>query len=141
MANELLTIDIDSGALLAALQRVGVSIEGRLKLIARGTANRVAMEAKARVARATGETLEGIVVEESQDGAGYVVVSRNRRMPNLPIWIERGTKAGKPGSHTQAPRPFFEPAAQLEAGPHAQRVYAAVVHGEVVYSQHQSTPR
>jgi hypothetical protein len=87
------------------------------------TATNIQREAQARVARATGETMRGIVVREGANHRpGWAVLATNPRMPNLPLWIERGVKKGKPGSHSSDPRPFFYVSADLEAVAHDRRM-------------------
>jgi hypothetical protein len=68
-------------------------------------------------------------VWEAPNGTGYVVVATNRRMPNLPLWIEAGIKQGKPGSHTDPGDPFFYPAVRLELNAHTRRIHEAVARG------------
>ena len=65
-----LTASVESTALIAALDRLGVSVETYTKPTAKITADNIAREAKARVARRTGETAAGIVVDEDVLGPG-----------------------------------------------------------------------
>lgn len=111
-------VDVDNAELLAALDTLGDAAKPYMDRAAYVTANRVVLEAKARVRRRTGETQRGIVVEESFLG-GYVVVSGNDRMPTLPHWIEKGTKF-------QDPRPYFDPSVELERSAHNERVADAI---------------
>jgi hypothetical protein len=90
------------------------------------TADAVIAEYQRRVRRDTGETAEGAQKDKLRDGTGYFVSVRNRRMPNLPEWLEFGTKQGKPGSHTQQASPAFWPAVQLEVMHHDRRISDAV---------------
>lgn len=88
-------------------------------------------EAVARLRRqlgpnATGETEAGIQSRAAIDGNGYIVESGNDRMPNLPLWIDKGTKKGRPGSSTQAARNFFFVSAELEKGAHRRRISDAL---------------
>lgn len=137
-----LTIDPDVTALLAALDAFPEAMLARhLKPAARVTAVNVEREAKARVARRTGATAEGIHIEEAHDGSGYVVLpdfgpdvtfswhtmkrsgrSHTQRVTrnNLPAWLEFGTR------HMRE-RPFFFAAARLEEGAHDRRMRQAVV--------------
>ena len=90
-----------------------------LDAVAKESAENIAAEARARVARATGRTQRGIKVEEAHDGTGYVVVSKRQPMPNLPLWIEGGTVH-------QPARPFLHAAAALERGPYVRRLRQAL---------------
>ena len=143
------TIEIDDRALLAALDRVGPAVEKYLKRAAKVTADHIQGEARRRVARRTGKTAEGIEVREDYTRFGYVVVTsdvlsneehtrrqgyrtaklRNATYANVPhvgLYLENGTIQGKPGSHTSAPRRFFDVSAQVEQGPHRLRVAEAI---------------
>lgn len=112
-------VEVDNAELLAALDSVGDYAEVYLDRASEVTANRIAIEARSRVARRTGKTQEGIVVEESYLGSGYVVISARQPMPNLPHWIEKGTKF-------QEARPYLEPAIELEREPHRGRIAEAI---------------
>lgn len=118
------TTDVDARGVLAALDRLGAAADRYVKAAAKETADAVAREMTARLARqlgpdATGETVRGIVVVEDASGTGYLVVATNARMPNLPFWLEQGTKH-------MAARPFFYASALLEEGPHRRRIVAAL---------------
>lgn len=121
-----LTITVDRDALLKAMTNLGPAALVFTKAAARETAENIVREAQARVARATGETAAGIHAEETRNGDGYVVLDTNRRMPNLPLWLEFGVKAGKAGSHSAVARPFFFISAELERGAHDRRMTEAV---------------
>jgi hypothetical protein len=97
------------------------------------TANNVIAEYRRRVKRDTGETSEGAQKDKLKDGSGYFVSVRNRRMPNLPLWLEAGTKQGKPRSHTQPAAPAFWPAVELEVIHHERRINDAV--GEAIVAE------
>lgn len=120
---------MDTGPVLAALARLGDSALKYTNPASEVTADNLIREMQARVRRATGETADGIQKFPMHSGEGYVVVVINRRMPNLPLWIEGGTQQGKPGSHAMPAAPFFWPSVQLEAGAHEQRISAAVADG------------
>jgi hypothetical protein len=115
----LLTIDADATAVIAALDRLGPVAASYVKAAAKETADRIATEAGGRIARRTGHTAEGITVEETRNGQGYVVFVKNPETPGLPLWIEFGTKF-----HTA--RPFLFASARLEEGPHDRRVREAI---------------
>lgn len=118
---------VDASGLLSALKRLSTTTALRYtKPASRVTATRVQLEAQRRVKRATGQTAEGIGVVEMNNGEGYVVYASNRRMPNLPQWLEYGIQQGKPRSHTQAPNPFFNVAVRLELNAHERRISDAI---------------
>lgn len=147
---------LDDTALLAALERLGSSVERYTKPAAKVTAQNVQREAKARVARRTGLTAEGIVMREDYAGVGYVVVTSDviaekrdasarvaaggmrphaaykwasrayYQAPHVGLWLEQGTLQGKPRSHTAAPRPFFDVAAEVEQAAHGRRMRDAI---------------
>lgn len=122
-------IDVDTQDLLAALAALPAELAPLLKAVAKQTAENIAREARARLQRqlgphATGETVAAITVEEIP--GGYMVWVPLPRMPNLPLWIERGTKRGKPGSHTSPARPFLYASALLEAGAYRRRIVDAI---------------
>lgn len=128
------TFELDTAAVLAAFRRLPDEIQRRALPACETTANNIAREAEARLRRqlgpnATGATAEGIDVSPLRSGDGYVVVSRRyaeARKNNLPIWIEKGTKQGDPGSHTSAPRPYFYVSGELEVDAHERRVLEAM---------------
>lgn len=135
------TIEVDTRELLAALDALPDLVLSNLKAASKITADNIAREAKGRVARRTGETAEGIHVEESYSGDGYVVLmgdavspaetkSRERRglktaksnlhqTKHTGIWLEFGTKF-------MTKREFFFPSARLEESAHNRRAREAV---------------
>lgn len=88
------------------------------KAASRVTADRVDAEATSRVARRTGATAEGIIVEETHDGTGYVVIATNPNTPGVPGFLEQGTAK-------MTKRPFLFVSAALEIGPHERRISEA----------------
>ncbi len=95
------------------------------------TAEAIATEMRARLARAlgpnaTGQTVAAIHVRPAYDSNGWIIIVERDPMPNLPFWIEKGTKAGEPRSHTAAARPFFYPSIALEINAHQRRLEAAL---------------
>jgi hypothetical protein len=114
----LLTIDVDSAALIAALDGVATAIEARLKIEAKLTADNIDREATARVRRRTGQTAAAIVVEETHKGDGYVVMVGNDRH-HIGSYLEHGTKF-------MTAKPFLFASARLEEAAHDRRVRAAV---------------
>jgi len=134
-------IEVDTRELLAALDAIPAAILLNLKAAAKITADNIAREAKSRIARRTGETAEGIHVEESYGGNGYVVLmgdvvsgqetasrqarglksakSKLHQMKHVGIWLEFGTKH-------MTKREFFFPSARLEEAAHDRRAREAV---------------
>lgn len=115
----LLTCDVDTAALFAAMDALGAKAETLVKGAARETAERITQEARGRVRRATGATAAGITIEETHDKTGYVVFVQRPDNPGLPGWIEHGTKF-------LPSRGFLFVSARLEEGPHWRRVSDAV---------------
>lgn len=150
------TFTADDRALLAALDRLGASVEKYTMPAAKVTADNVKREGRARIARRTGATAEGILVREDYAGTGYIVATQDvvlegqrtttqgkamgmrpgdarkwaaRRYTqdkHVGLWLEHGTIQGKPKSHTAAPRPWLGPAADVEQGPHGRRMRQAI---------------
>jgi len=123
------TATLESASLLAAFDRLPDTILKYTKPASKVSADSIQREMQRRVRRDTDETARGIIVDEMHNGTGYVVVATNRRMPNLPLWIEAGIKQGKPGSHTDPGDPFFYPAVRLELNAHTRRIHEAVARG------------
>lgn len=120
MAEPLAEIEIDTAALLSALDRLPEVMQERyLKPAAYATAQNIKREAQRRVARDTGQTFAGIGVTEDRSRDGYVVFALRDEFPNLPIWLEFGTKH-------MAARPFMNVSALLEESAHGRRVATAV---------------
>lgn len=125
-----ISVDVDADALMAALVRLGPAAEAAVDVAALATSTAIVREAKARLARqlsgsSSGQTLEGIQITRADRG-GFVVGVSRPSMPNVPLWIEKGTKKGKPRSHAQTARPYFYDSAELEEGPHLRRVADAI---------------
>lgn len=126
-----LIIEVDDAGVLDALATFGDFAQPFVNEASRESAESIEREAEDRLRRqlgptATGETEAGIQAKPADDGNGYVVVSRNTRMPNLPIWIEKGTRRGKPRSHTEPARPYFYVSVELERGAHFRRLEEAL---------------
>lgn len=117
--SKLLTIDVDTRALMDAIDRFPALVEKHVLIAAERTAQNVAREARNRVARATGETARGIGVEVAKRGPGYVVFADRPDEPGLPGWLEFGTKK-------MAAQPFLFVSARLEEGPHDRRMRDAI---------------
>lgn len=115
----MITTTVDTTALTAGLAQLSVDMRLQTKAASEQTAAAVVREARGRVARRTGATAEGIHYEESRDGTGYVVLAVRRATPNLPFWLEFGTRY-------MTARPFLYASAALEAGGHERRIGDAV---------------
>lgn len=126
-----LSITFDDTAIRAALTSLGDFAQPYINEASRESAQSMVREAQGRLQRqlgpnATGQTVAGIQSMPARDGNGYVVVSSRGYMPMLPFWLERGFERGKPGSHTQAAKPFFYVAAELTRGEHRRRLSDAL---------------
>lgn len=137
-----ITLTLDSSGCVAALEGFAVHAVQYTKPASKITADNIQREARSRVARATGQTAEHILVSEIE--GGYLVHTSDVRLDRTPIpgktkqrsalhkmkhvglWLEKGIRQGKPGSHTAAPRPFFFVSAQLEMGAHERRIDEAL---------------
>lgn len=118
--------DLDVSGALAALDRVATTMEKYTVPASKITADNIAREAKNRVARATGATAEGIRVVPMNNGRGYIVLSTRQQQYDLPLWLEKGVRQGKPRSHTAAARPYFYVSGDLEVGAHERRILDAL---------------
>lgn len=114
-----MTIEADAAGLIDAMTKYGAFAGRHLKDAAFITATAIRREARARVARATGETAQGITVEETHNKDGYVVFPHRPGNPGLPGWIELGTEKMKA-------RPFLMNSARLEEGAHLRRIGEAL---------------
>lgn len=129
MSRNLVTLDLDVRGAIAALDTLEAEVRARTLEACRVTAEAIDRTATARLERqlgpgATGETARGIESRLSYDGEGYVVLVDNSRQPNLPLWLEKGTRAARHHAATRA-RPFFYVAVELEAPGHQRRLVAA----------------
>jgi hypothetical protein len=79
---QLLTVTVEARDVIRALDQLGASAERLVKAAARDTAERIADEARARVARRTGRTARGILVEETRDGRGLVACVKRLAGPD-----------------------------------------------------------
>jgi len=129
-----LTIEMDAAEVIAALSRLGDAAQPYINRAAEETSRAIVTEARARLSRqlspeATGRTVQSITSRPAYDRNGFVVVAEREPMPNLPLWLEKGTKKGNRKGHgggNMAPRPFFYSSALLEEGAHQRRVEDAV---------------
>jgi hypothetical protein len=121
-----LTVDVDSRALYATLDRLGAIGEKHVKAAAKVTAtpSRTRCGAAsvatrpARRDRATTPRKASPSTSRTM-GRGTSSTSTVRTCPNLPLWLEFGTK------HMTA-SPFAFNSARLEEGAHDRRTRAAV---------------
>lgn len=103
----------------------------------RVTAEAVVREARSRLERQIGHsastdkrpdlgqnlTLQGLTSRPAYDGNGYVVVDEREPFPNVPLWLEKGTKAGKRKNDATTPAlHFFYSSGQLEVQAHIRRL-------------------
>lgn len=121
---------LDASALLTALAQLGDAAVPFVRAAAQTSAESIVREAQARLARqlgpnASGQTVAGITMRPDTGGTGFIVVAEREPFPNLPLWLEKGTKKGQ-GTHANLPRPFFYVSAELEEGPHERRISEAV---------------
>jgi len=132
MADPLFTIDVDTTPVEAALTALPTTLHALTMDACRVTAEAIVNEAKSRLARqissmSRGDAVAGISTRVSFDGDGYVVLSDDDRQPNLPLWLEKGTKPGKRHNYARTdPRPFFYASIELEASAHERRIEDAM---------------
>jgi len=106
---------------------LGKALAPFIKGAARVSADHIAAEAAARLARqlsgkSSGATVAGIKVKSS--GAfGWAVVSGNAKVPMLPRWLEGAFKA------QGRRKPFLMASATLEQTAHTNRIDAAIQAG------------
>jgi hypothetical protein len=125
-----LVVTVDEAAVVEALLALGDFAQPYINEASRESAQSVEREVVARLRRQlvnpTGQTEAGVVSRPAYGGNGYVVIASRDWMPNLPLWIEKGTKKGRPGSSAQPARPFFYVSAALEEGAHFRRLEDAL---------------
>lgn len=124
--------ELDDAAIRTILDGLGASAQPFINEAAHETADAIVREAKGRLQRqlgphATGQTVAGITDRPAYDGNGYIVISEREPFPNLPLWLEKGTKKGK-GTHANYARPYFYISAEIEAGAHYRRIGDAIQH-------------
>jgi hypothetical protein len=139
VADALMTVDVDTASLDTAFDRLSAELQRRINEASEISAKNIQREARGRLERqlgpnATGTTVAHIHVQQAFDGNGWVVLSDKgyahgeaEQIANLPLWLERGTRAGKRHNFARtAPRPFFWVSVELEAGPHERRIMDAI---------------
>lgn len=129
-----LVVEVDADDMIAAVSRIGNErAELAVDRAALATSEAIVREARSRLQRqlgpnATGKTVAGIEIDRADRG-GFIVGSSRQPFPNLPLWLERGTKKGtrvtrgraRSGGNMKA-RPYFYESAELEEQPHLRRV-------------------
>jgi hypothetical protein len=132
MAGEV-QFQLDTAPLIAALAAFPEACQRHCTEAARVTAELIVAEAKSRLSRqlgqySTGATLAGITARPYGAGtffAGYEVASEREPQPNLPLWLEKGTKPA-PRHRATAAKPYFYVAAELEVAPYLDRLTDAI---------------
>jgi hypothetical protein len=128
-----ITFEVDAFELEKALLSLADDARPFVNEASRDTAAAVVREASARLQRQIGRsvahpsrpdlgqglTLAGLQSRPAYDGNGYVVVDEREPFPNVPFWLEKGTK------HMKA-RPFFYVSMQLEIAAHERRIREAL---------------
>jgi hypothetical protein len=113
------TFDMDTTTLTDGLSELSADLALRTKAASEITAGQVVREAQGRVKRRTGLTAEGIHYDESRDGTGWVVLAVRADTPQVPFWLEFGTR-------TMTKRPFLYVSAAVEQPGHDRRIADAV---------------
>ena len=123
-----LEITLDAEEIIRALSTFGDAAQPYVDAASDETADAIVTEAQARFSRSvtsrSGQTFAGIRKQRAPDGRGILVVSERDKFPNLPLWIEFGTKG--PGLHLLPAWYYFYPAALLEEVPHLRRIEEAL---------------
>lgn len=138
----LLQIDVDDTPVVRALTVLADVLQRHVNEASERTARAVATEAEARLQRALkgtsrptatrpdkGDalTLAGITAKPAYDGNGWVVLSDREPFPNVPLWLEKGTRVGQRRNFARTdPEPFFYVSIELEMGAHEQRLLQAM---------------
>ena len=112
------TRDIETTALLDALEAIPDAVLAHLKPESKITADNIAAEARARIRRRTGQTGDAITVEETHKGDGYVVFVGGGRT-HIGRFLEFGTRH-------QPAQPFLFASAHLERGANLRRARRAI---------------
>jgi hypothetical protein len=121
---------LEDEAIRTVLDGLGASAQPFIAAASKETADRIVVEAQARLRRqlgpgASGQTEANIAARPAFDRNGFIVISEREPLPNLPLWLEKGTKKGK-GMHANYARPYFYVSAELEAGAHYRRIGEAI---------------
>jgi hypothetical protein len=128
-----ITAVLEREQLRLSIEQLGNTSMRHTKAAAKVTADNIQRESRARARRQllnpTGTLEAGLVVRDDYAQVGYVVMSLYRdarEMYNVPIWVEKGTRQGKPRSHDAPARPYFWPSVLLEIGAHERRITEAM---------------
>lgn len=125
--NSLLTLEVDTTAVLAAIDQLIAAghaspLERRCQAAAKATADRIQVEARARARRATGQLAAAVTVDEAPPplgGYNVFVAPMPPRPENFALWHEVGTSK-------MTAQPFLWSSARLEAAAHERRIAQAV---------------
>jgi hypothetical protein len=132
MADALFSIELDTTAADAALASLPDALHALTMEACRLTAEAIVAEAQGRLKRQlspayTGDVEAGITTRVSYDGDGYVVLSDDERLPNLPLYLEKGTRPGQRKNFARTPAfPFFYASIELEVNAHERRITDAM---------------
>ncbi len=110
-------IDVDASEVLARLERADDRVAAALRRASSETAEQIAATARTLVPVRQGLTRAGIAVR--QQPTHTEVVSARQPSPNVPVWLEHGTR------HMRA-RPYLSVAARLEEARFLARVEDAL---------------
>src|SRR6266700_2374740 len=122
------TFDLDTSALVKALDRIPDAILVKTRAASRISAEHIQREIRAwleRMTHGTGQTADHITVEDSHSGHGAVIFANAKRSDgrgtrlHVPRWLEYGTTR-------LAARPFFFLFVHMEEAAHAQRIRTAM---------------
>lgn len=114
-----MTITVNTADVRRNLADLVDAMKDRTREASSTSADAVVREARSRVARRTGETMEGIHAEPSRDGKGFVVLVTRVAPRQVPYWLEYGTVY-------MDPQPFLFASAELEDAAHYDRTRAAL---------------
>lgn len=133
------SFDLDITDLKRAFDALPRELDPRRMEACRVTSEEIVTEAKSRLERqlssaATGKTVSQIHSQKAYDGQGYVILSDRgagagepEQIANLPLWLEKGTRAGRRRNlASTAARPFFYPSIEMAIGGHERRVLEAM---------------
>lgn len=125
--------ELDYEAMRAKFAQVGERALPRLNAACQVTTGNIQREARARLRRqlgpgATGKTEASIVARpHNTEESVHLVYTDRDWLPNLPLWLEQGTKPGKRKNRASTKeRPFFYVSADLEERPHFHRIEDAL---------------
>lgn len=137
-----ITFDLDTTAVDAALATFPDVLRRTVNAACETTANAIAAEARNRLSRQLKGTsiarknrpdlgqnmsVEGIRTKAPYDGNGWLVYSDREPFPNVELWLEKGTRAGKRRNFARTPaEPFFYVSIALEVNNHERRLIDAM---------------